>query len=441
MRRKSALRGRATFLVFCSMIGCIIVVIYINFAGHSSSNGDISSPPSKISTVIDVTDASSTSSTSSSLSNSEGISTSTSQIVVPVKSSSTGSGGGKKKIAYAITVTKDGPFVDGALVLGWAAKKVHDANSKYDADLVAFVVPSVVTSRAILSKFGWRIIERQLPVALDEIVNVNYANAMKNSGCCGADEFLKLWAYTLTEYHRVVHLDMDSIVFKNMDDLYELDKEMLFTGDYGMMGGSPVPPAQGGFLVVRPSMETFEEFRAIIRKGDHTGGGGWGGSHIGNFWGGQTIQGIVPYFYHSIHPDRGLEVNRCIYNCMVDNPYRPYKDENAPKVCLDKKPTCEDCRLQKFEDVASAHFTICQKPWTCTKHTNPRNAKLCEAFHDHWFALRDELERAGGMDLSYRVALDKTRHKRSMGMCKGYDQAHHYLPIPIDTLQKMPYPQ
>ena len=29
---------------------------------------------------------------------------------------------------------------------------------------------------------------------------------MKDSGCCGADEFLKLWAYTLTEYHRVVHL-------------------------------------------------------------------------------------------------------------------------------------------------------------------------------------------------------------------------------------------
>jgi hypothetical protein len=46
----------------------------------------------------------------------------------------------------------------------------------------------------------------------------------------------------------------------------------------------------GGFLVVRPSMETFEEYRAIIRKGDHRPGGGWGGSKIGNFWGGQTIQ-------------------------------------------------------------------------------------------------------------------------------------------------------
>ena len=33
-----------------------------------------------------------------------------------------------------------------------------------------------------------------------------------------------------------------------------------------MQGQSPVPPVQGGFLVVRPSLKTFEEFQAIIRK-------------------------------------------------------------------------------------------------------------------------------------------------------------------------------
>ncbi len=91
----------------------------------------------------------------------------------------------------------------------------------------------------------------------------------------------------------------------------------------------------GGFLVIRPSMVAFEEFRAVIRKGDHTPRGGWGNSHIGNFWGGQTIQGILPYFYHSLHPEDGLEVNRCVYNCMVDNPYRP----NTAK-CLDGKVRC-----------------------------------------------------------------------------------------------------
>ena len=104
-----------------------------------------------------------------------------------------------------------------------------------EIELVAFVVPSVITSRAVLHRHGWRIIERRLPVEIDEIENKDYAESMRNSGCCGADEFLKLWAYTLTEYHRVVHLDMDSIIFKNLDTILNTNYELLFTGDYNMV--------------------------------------------------------------------------------------------------------------------------------------------------------------------------------------------------------------
>lgn len=108
-------------------------------------------------------------------------------------------------------------------MLGYSAKKVHDKSkgfdSIYEPELVAFVVPGVVSSRPILMAYGWKILERTLPVALDEIENQAYAQNMKDSGCCGADEFLKLWAYTLVEYHRVVHLDMDSIIYQNMVSL------------------------------------------------------------------------------------------------------------------------------------------------------------------------------------------------------------------------------
>ncbi len=337
----------------------------------------------------------------------------------------------KKTIAYAITVTKDGPFVDGALVLGYAAKKFHSEKfgfkSPYDAELVAFVTKSVVTTRSILSKFGWRIIERDLPVQLEEIENKDYAERMRNSGCCGADEFLKLWAYTLTEYYRVVHLDMDSIIFKNMDELYELPYELLFTGDYNMIAGSPYPPAQGGFLIVQPNIETFKEFQSIIRKGDHRPGSGWGGSKIGNFWGGQTIQGIVPYYYNILHQGKALELNRCQYNCMVDNPYH-----KGTTRCLDRKPTCEDCRIADINKVSSAHFTICQKPWTCTFHSNPNNKVLCEKFHAKWFALRDEFEQHLHLDTSYRK--QQTKYKDSLGMCKGYGD-DKYLPMPVNQVQ------
>lgn len=335
----------------------------------------------------------------------------------------------KKRVAYAVTVTKDGKFVDGALVLGYAAKRVHDASkgfpSEYDVDLVAFVVPSVVHARPILKRHGWRVLERPLPVALNEIKNKAYAEKMRDSGCCGADEFLKLWAYTLTEYERVIHLDMDSIVFQNMDELYKMDYGLIHTSDYNM-GTKPVPPVQGGFLVVRPSMDIFTEFQNIIRKGDY-GRAGWGGTHVGKFWGGQTIQGIMPYFYYKLHPGAGKEVNRCVYNCMVDNPYRPYKDDDAPKKCLDGKPTCQDCRKQDPANVKSAHFTICQKPWTCTLHTNPRNKDLCSSLHAQWFALREEFETEQGIDQGYR-RMD-TRFKESRGYCGGYGD-NKYIPIP-----------
>uniref|UniRef100_A0A7S3HGE2 Uncharacterized protein n=1 Tax=Spumella elongata TaxID=89044 RepID=A0A7S3HGE2_9STRA len=332
----------------------------------------------------------------------------------------------KPKIAYAITVTKDGSFLDGALVLGYAARKYHDASkgfpSAYDVDLVAFVAPPVVSSIPTLEKFGWKVLRRELPVRIDEIQNQDYAQKMKNSGCCGADEFLKLWAYTLTDYHRVIHLDMDSIIFKNMDQIFNIDKEFLFTGDYNMKGNCKYPPVQGGFLVVQPSMQTFEDFKEIIRRGNH-GAKGWEGSHIGNFWGGQTIQGIMPYYYNIVHPERALELNRCEYNCMVDNPYRP-----NTLICQDGQKTCQDCRLQTPEKVYSAHFTICQKPWTCTYHNNPRNMELCKVFHAKWFQLRDEFEKELGLDTSYRAV--NTPFKESLGMCKSYGDSK-YMPIPV----------
>ena len=40
------------------------------------------------------------------------------------------------------------------------------------------------------------------------------------------------------------------------------------------MKEEPGGASAGGFLVVRPSMDTFREFQSIIRKGDHSGRGG-----------------------------------------------------------------------------------------------------------------------------------------------------------------------
>jgi len=113
---------------------------------------------------------------------------------------------------------------------------------------------------------------------------------------------------------------------------------------------------------------------------------------------------------------------------MVDNPYIP-----QTTTCLDGQPTCQDCRLQTFDKVKSAHFTICQKPWTCTEHLNPKNKDLCEVLHTKWFELRDELERETHADLSYRIPLEKTRFKNALGMCSRYGDGA-YLSIPLSLV-------
>ena len=52
-----------------------------------------------------------------------------------------------KTIAYCVTVSKDGNFMDGAAVLGWSVMRAHRF-SEYDFQLVAIVHPSVTKARA-----------------------------------------------------------------------------------------------------------------------------------------------------------------------------------------------------------------------------------------------------------------------------------------------------
>jgi hypothetical protein len=85
---------------------------------------------------------------------------------------------------------------------------------------------------------------------------------------------------------------------------------------------------------------------------------GWNSSHIGWFWGGMTVQGILPYYYNRITtPGRSKIVDRCYYNTMADTP---------------------ECSVQTLDQLKSAHFTVCQKPWGCWKQIDNR---LCRDLH------------------------------------------------------------
>ena len=192
-------------------------------------------------------------------------------------------------------------------------------------------------------------------------------------------------AYTIVEHSLVVHLDLDTLILKPLDDLFDVmlgksaDASKLdvmwkdipipkridafVTRDYNMVHpGTKFKPVQGGFLVLRPSMKTYQEFVNIIREGDFREHGGWGGK-VGPFYGSMTFQGIIPYYYDYLHPNTSVELNRCVYNQMCDNPRdEPTVHDIVHGKCRTGESECEDCRSRPLEDVATAHFTLCQKP-------------------------------------------------------------------------------
>eukprot|EP00912_Choanoflagellata_sp_UC4_P000363 UC4_evm1s224 len=223
---------------------------------------------------------------------------------------------------------------------------------------------------------------------------------------------------------------MDSQVLQNMDHLfgddYE-DKTLLWTGDYNMASKRDhIPPVQGGFLVIKPSFKVFQEMRDIVQEGDFRPGAGWKSSGIGHFWGGPTIQGLLPYYYAKVRPEEGFELNHCTYNNMADSPYR-----RDSKVCRHPSPdgNCEDCRKTPVSDIVSSHFTICQKPWRCQPlHDNSPRGTSCLAMHAAWFNLRRRLEKEilGSYPSSrYDFGLGRDRYA-----CTKIGQGG-YIPLPL----------
>jgi hypothetical protein len=156
-------------------------------------------------------------------------------------------------------------------------------------------------------------------------------------------------------------------------------------------------PVQGGLLVLRPDMKVYEEFVAIIKEGDFRKNGGWAGV-VGPFYGSMTFQGLIPYFYDVLHPNEAVELSRCIYNQMADNPKDKRTVNDIPQGrCRTNEQECEDCRNRPMEDVVSAHFTLCQKPWLCLPQDNDViQQRLCKKLHHAWHRIRMDLEQTWG---------------------------------------------
>eukprot|EP00586_Coscinodiscus_wailesii_P009707 CAMPEP_0172510092 /NCGR_PEP_ID=MMETSP1066-20121228/226140_1 /TAXON_ID=671091 /ORGANISM="Coscinodiscus wailesii, Strain CCMP2513" /LENGTH=396 /DNA_ID=CAMNT_0013288921 /DNA_START=402 /DNA_END=1592 /DNA_ORIENTATION=+ len=364
----------------------------------------------------------------------------------------------KPTIAYVISITacgSDTSLIDGATVL---SHSITLSRSSYPHKLYAIVHPDARDCASPLRHVGFTVLIRDVPVPVAEISSDFLREKVVTNGCCGEKEYIKLWVYSLVEHEIAVHLDTDTIILKKMDGLFDamflgpegspearslpvafgkaLPKRIdaFFTRDYNMVKNRKHVGVQGGFLVLKPSMQVFDDYSDIIRNGKFEGGrGGWGDAGFGGFYGSMTFQGIVPYYYDIDPKNRGIsavELNRCYYNNMADNPRteRTVNDVVHGK-CRDGRHECEDCRDTPLNEIVTAHFTLCQKPWICMSHSiDLVQHRLCRKLHHEWFKVRANLE-----DKVWRIQrtgknYGQTDPMHFMGYCKGGGE-RNYLPM------------
>lgn len=299
----------------------------------------------------------------------------------------------RTNIAYAVSISSctARSLIDGAAVLKHSIHTATKKSESYDYRMYAFVHPEAESCGRQLANLGYEIVVRDILVPVDDIQGEYLKSRITQNGCCGEKELIKLEAFTLTNHPLVVHLDLDTILLKPLDNLFDfmLNRptnrsnvgimwpykkrpvpnyiEATFTRDYNIAAPKRrYKPIQGGLLVFRPSLETYQDFQQILRQGDFRNGTGWGGV-VGPFYGAMTIQGILPYYYDFLKGgNKSVELNRCVYNNMADNPRnRKTVDDVVHGKCMTGKRDCEDCRTRPAEDIFNFHFTCCMKPWWC----------------------------------------------------------------------------
>ena len=320
-----------------------------------------------------------------------------------------------------------------------------NSNSKYDYKLYAIVHTNAVPCSDILQKLGFTLLIRDTPVNTTDIRGSYLRKHIDHDGCCGADEYIKYYAYTIMDCPIVVHTDIDFMYKAPMDDLFDAmllpadsvrgmearrrveveypEKEMpediraFVTRDYHQVVPGRKAAFQAGFIVLKPDLEVFGHILEVIKEGNYVEGfsreNGWGGKGYGGVYGSMGVQGLTAYFYDEIRPNTTVELNGCRYNHMgadilyrnVPNFIKRYKDLHGK--CRRGTEGCENCQTTDLALIKNIHFTNCRKPWSCVGEVSnktddlkasaaidPRTADYnhCMEVIQLWHAMRTDLE-------------------------------------------------
>ena len=130
-------------------------------------------------------------------------------------------------VAFAVSVTGCGsdPLTEGAAVL---KQSIHRASvrgslgGRYNYKMYAIYHPQAEACAKTLEALGYELLKRDTFVKVSEIEGDYLRENIEKNGCCGEKELIKLEAYTLVQHPVVVHLDLDVLVLKPLDNLFDV---------------------------------------------------------------------------------------------------------------------------------------------------------------------------------------------------------------------------
>lgn len=486
-------RNRYTFISFVKLMVVLWTIFSIAISFHLI-------PSSSTSTSHDSSSAISVSISNSHMSSDKG----------PNSSSSSSSSSPPVVVAYAVSFIKCGDkqthsagLVDASLILRHSIHQISSRNpasgSKYDYKMYAIVHEQAKECSARLREVGFDIVVVKPPIQPQDIQGEYLRKTVHKEWCCGHDEFVKLYAYTLP-HDIIVHVDIDFAFYKPMDHLFDAilyDKDSVegkrardilelerpgerlpdtigafLTRDWPQVAPGKFPPAyQAGFLVARRDPDVMDQVLDIIREGNYTDGwgygSGWHGSGHGGYVGARAMQGVMAYFYDYVKKDNAVELNQCRHNHMgMDVLYRTHPNYMPNRVAKDKVggcrnglDYCEDCQVTDFDKIYSVHYTMCRKPWQCMAEGTPSGKNFkgergkgipvgvvklehCYMLNRHWHELRSDFEKKLYALTGDETIFDSTRYDYKKDVFLGHcsqdgNEGYHVLSGTNETFQRV----
>ena len=208
---------------------------------------------------------------------------------------------------------------------------------------------------------------------------------------------------------------MATPTYKASVPLEKLDIQAYYTKDYNMVrrGKNRKVGIQGGVIMVRPNITTRDVLVDMVKSGKYYNGrhaeSGWFRMGYGpSIHGSRTIQGLLAYYYTEVAHDSSVELNRCRFNQIAENPRRSSFDKRgmyprgtpfSPDAtfgdmdCRDRGgKKCDDvqCQTWPIEESFILHYTYCKTPIKCMDGAWNETYKdhHCKLMFQKWFDVR-----------------------------------------------------